>query len=365
MQKSLAFNGRRTAGTNGRGHVLITGGAGFVGTNLADRLLEQGRRVIVLDTLVRPGVERNLRWLQARHGDRLQALRADVRDVGPLREAVAAAESVFHLAAQVAVTTSLDEPLDDLDVNLCGTVALLEELRRLRRPVPLLFTSTNKVYGPLDDVELERKGDRWLPRDEVLRRRGVGEERPLEFRTPYGCSKGAADQYVVDYAKTFGLPATVFRMSCIYGSHQHGTEDQGWVAHFLRRARAGETITVYGDGAQVRDVLHVRDLVDAMLHVAAEPGRHAGCVYNVGGGPAAEISLLELLRLIGDLEGHDPIVEFAEPRTGDQLWYVSDNSRLCAATEWRPTLGTAEGIADLHRWLVAESSPRAAAASAG
>ena len=364
MQKSLTLNGRRKAGTNGRGHVLITGGAGFVGTNLANRLLEQGRRVIVLDTLSRPGVEQNLRWLEARHGDRLQAMRADVRDAGTLQEAVAAAESVYHLAAQVAVTTSLDEPHEDLEVNVCGTVALLEALRRLRRPVPLLFTSTNKVYGSLDDVELERTRDRWLPRDEVLRRRGIGEDRRLEFRTPYGCSKGAADQYVLDYAKTYGLAATVFRMSCIYGPHQHGTEDQGWVAHFLRRACAGETITVYGDGAQVRDVLHVRDLVDAMLHVAAEPGRHAGQAYNVGGGPAAEISLLELLRLIGELEGQEPIVDFAEPRAGDQRWYVSDTSRLTAATGWRPTLGAGEGIADLHRWLVAETGPREAAATA-
>ncbi len=362
MQKSFALNGHRSA-PNGRGHVLVTGGAGFVGTNLADRLLEQGRRVVVLDNLARPGVERNLRWLQARHGDRLQAVRADVRDVGALREAVAAAESVFHLAAQVAVTTSLEDPAEDFDVNLLGTLTLLEELRRLSRPAPLLFTSTNKVYGSLGDVELERVGDRWLPRDEVLRRRGVGEERPLDFCTPYGCSKGGADQYVLDYARTFGLPATVFRMSCIYGPHQHGTEDQGWVAHFLLRVRDGETIIVYGDGAQVRDVLHVRDLVDAMLRVEAEPGRHAGSAYNVGGGPANAVSLLDVLRLAEELEGGQPIVELAEARAGDQRWYVSDTSRLRGATGWRPTLGAAEGIADLHRWLAADARPRPAAAS--
>ena len=332
-------------------HVLITGGAGFVGTNLADRLLADGRRVVVLDSLARPGVERNLHWLEETHGDRLTACIADVRDGDAVRAAVRDAEAVFHLAAQVAVTTSLDEPLDDFSVNLRATLVLLEELRRLRRPVPLLYTSTNKVYGALPDVPVERVGERWAPVDPRLRAGGIDEARPLEFCTPYGCSKGGADQYVLDYAKTFGLPAVVFRMSCIYGPHQHGTEDQGWVAHFLLRALAGDTVTVYGDGAQVRDILHASDLVDAMLRVQADAGRLAGTAFNVGGGPANTISLLELLELIDDIAGERPGVVFGDERAGDQRWYVSDTTRLREATGWSPLVGVEEGVASLHGWL--------------
>ena len=332
-------------------HVLITGGAGFVGTNLADRLLADGRRVVVLDSLARPGVERNLRWLEETHGACVTPVVADVRDRDAVRAAVEDAEAIFHLAAQVAVTRSLDEPLDDFSVNLRATLVLLEELRRLRRAVPLVFTSTNKVYGALPDVAVERVRDRWEPVDRRLRARGIDEARPLDFCTPYGCSKGGADQYVLDYAKTFGLPAVVFRMSCIYGPHQHGTEDQGWVAHFLLRALAGDTVTVYGDGAQVRDILHASDLVDALLRVHADADRVAGTAFNVGGGPENTISLLELLDLIDAIAGERPGVAFENERAGDQRWYVSDTTRLRATTGWRPLVGVEEGIASLHRWL--------------
>jgi CDP-paratose 2-epimerase len=339
---------------NARGrYVLITGGAGFVGTNLADRLLEEGQRVVVLDSLARAGVERNLRWLEAKHGDRVTPHIADVRDARALRAALRGAQAVFHFAAQVAVTTSLELPMEDLDINLRSTVTLLEELRRLRRPVPLLFTSTNKVYGALADVRLERVAERWEPVDPLLRDLGIGEQRPLEFCTPYGCSKGGADQYVLDYGKTFGLPALVFRMSCVYGPHQHGTEDQGWVAHFLLRALAGEPVTVYGDGAQVRDVLYATDLVDAMLRALTNADRLAGTAFNVGGGPSNTLSLLELLEMIEDMVGHLPEVTFAGERAGDQRWYVADTSRLREATGWRPLVGVEEGVASLHRWLAA------------
>jgi CDP-paratose 2-epimerase len=343
-----------------RGHVLISGGAGFVGTNLADRLAGGGRRVLVLDDLSRPGVEQNLAWLTRTHGSRVRALVADVRDADALRAGLDGAEGVVHLAAQVAVTTSLDDPLHDFGVNLAATVTLLEELRR--RPVPLLFTSTNKVYGSLPDVVLERDGDRWLPTDPALRASGVSESRPLCFCTPYGCSKGGADQYVLDYAGTFGIPATVFRMSCIYGRHQHGNEDQGWVAHFLIRALEGEPLTIYGDGAQVRDVLFVTDLVDAMLLALDRIDEVAGIPFNVGGGAANTISLLELLDLIEELHGTRPDVEYADERAGDQRWYVSDTSRLRAATGWRPGVGAAEGVELLHRWLAAGRAPAGALA---
>jgi CDP-paratose 2-epimerase len=240
-----------------RPRALITGGAGFVGTNLASALVAAGREVVILDNLSRPGVMRNLRWLQNTYGGAVRAEIGDVRERNTVRRALYGAEEVYHLAAQVAVTTSLDSPLEDFRVNAQGTIVLLEEIRQLRVPPFLLFTSTNKVYGSLPNLELERIGDRWLPVDSELRATGLSEQVPLDFCTPYGCSKGAADQYVLDYAKSYGIPAVVFRMSCIYGPHQHGNEDQGWVAHFAIRALEGRPITLYGDGAQVRDILYV------------------------------------------------------------------------------------------------------------
>jgi len=346
-----------------KGHVVVTGGAGFVGTNLADRFLEEGRRVVVLDSLVRPGVEQNLRWLQGKHDGRVTPLIADVRDAAAVRTALDGAAAVFHLAAQVAVTTSLDEPLEDFDVNLRGTLTVLEELRRLKRTPPLIFTSTNKVYGSLPDVRLGRDDDRWQPLDPKLRDHGVDESRPLHFCTPYGCSKGGADQYVLDYAETYGLPTVVFRMSCIYGKHQHGTEDQGWLAHFIIRALAGEPLTIYGDGAQVRDALYASDLVDAMVAVSADAERLAGTAFNVGGGARNTISLLELLELLDELDCDRPAIEFSETRAGDQRWYVSDTTRLRTATGWQPAVDVEDGVERLVSWLRAHAPARAAASA--
>jgi CDP-paratose 2-epimerase len=357
-------NGRRRV--NGRSRArptaLVTGGAGFVGTNVAERLLREGHRVRVLDSLVRPGVEQNLRGLRSRWDDRRLSVEiADVRDRAALRRAVEGVDEVFHFAAQVAVTTSLDEPLDDFSVNVEGTVRLLDELRRLPEPPFLLFTSTNKVYGSLPDVALDLAGDRWSPADPRLRDHGVDEGRPLDFCTPYGCSKGAADQYVLDWAKSYGLRTVVFRMSCIYGPHQHGNEDQGWVAHFLIRALEGRPITLYGDGAQVRDLLYVDDLVDAMLAARDRAGELAGSAFNVGGGADRATSLLELVDLIGDLHGERPRLAFAAERPGDQRWYVSDTRALREATGWRPRVAVEEGVEELYRWLAAERGDTAIA----
>ncbi len=336
---------------------LITGGAGFVGTNLAHRLLEEGQRVTILDDLSRPGVQRNLRWLRTTHGDRLRVERGDVRDVDVVRRAVADASQVFHFAAQVAVTSSVDDPLHDFDVNLRGTLTLLEELRRLASPPPLLFTSTNKVYGGLGELGVRRRGDRYEPVDEVLAASGIDERRGLHFCSPYGCSKGAADQYVLDYAATFGLPSVVFRMSCIYGLHQCGNEDQGWVAHFLMRALAGQPITIYGDGCQVRDVLFVDDLLDAMVVAVGDIDRLKGRAFNMGGGPASTVSLLQLLDMIELLEGRRPEVRFDRWRVGDQQWYVSDTGAFAAATGWSAQVPPLEGVSRLHQWLVRSGAP--------
>jgi CDP-paratose 2-epimerase len=203
----------------------------------------------------------------------------------------------------------------------------------------------------MPDVPIALRNGRWEPRDEALAARGFGEDRPLDFHSPYGCSKGCADQYVLDYARSFGLPAVVFRMSCIYGPHQWGNEDQGWLAHFLLRAMRGETLCIYGDGRQVRDVLYVEDLVDAMMAAQGRMPAMAGKAFNIGGGPANTLSLLELLELIRALHGSVPPLEFRSWRTGDQRYYVSDTERFQAATEWLPQVGAAEGVERLYHWL--------------
>ena len=344
--------------------VLITGGSGFIGTNLAHRYLAEGHPVLLFDSLARPGVEQNLRWLRDTHGDLVEVMVADVRNAEALREAVERAGKIFHFAAQVAVTTSLGDPVDDFEVNARGTVNLLEAIRAQDNPPPLVFTSTNKVYGALDDVGLRRLNRRYEPTDSTICARGISEARPLDFHSPYGCSKGSADQYVIDYARTYGVPAAVFRMSCIYGPHQFGTEDQGWVAHFLIRALADEPIVLYGDGRQVRDVLFVEDLVDALVAAQRRMPAISAEAFNIGGGPANVTSLLELVGLIGDLLGREPELRFDDWRPGDQRYYVSDTSKFSAATGWRAQVGVREGVGRLYRWLL-ETRPTRKAALAG
>ncbi|HKF82081.1 MAG TPA: NAD-dependent epimerase/dehydratase family protein [Solirubrobacterales bacterium] len=333
---------------------LVTGGAGFIGTNLSNRLLERGERVRILDDLSRPGVERNLAWLESRHGDRVETIVGDVGDPEVVGKAILGVDSAFHLAAQVAVTTSLDAPLHDFEVNLRGTINLLEAARTQARPPALLFTSTNKVYGGLEDVELHDAGGRYEPVDRAIRRSGISEARPLDFCTPYGCSKGAADQYVLDYAKSYGLRTAVFRMSCIYGPHQCGNEDQGWVAHFAISALEGKPMTLFGDGHQVRDVLYVDDLVEAFLAARKNIDLLGGHAYNIGGGPANAVSLCEVIERIGELAGEAPEVRFGPWRQGDQRYYVTDTSRFQEDTGWRPRVAADEGIERLYEWLSAE-----------
>jgi CDP-paratose 2-epimerase len=332
-------------------HAVVFGGAGFIGCNLANRLLHQGHRVLLFDSLARPGVERNLKWLKDQHGDALRVQIGDVRDATLVRRAVRGAGQVFHFAAQVAVTTSLVDPVHDFEVNGRGTLNVLEAIRHQEVRPSLVFTSTNKVYGGLDDVPLERAGTRYQPIDPELRAHGIGESRRLDFESPYGCSKGCADQYVLDYARTFGIPAVVFRMSCIYGPRQFGTEDQGWVAHFLLRALRGEPITLYGDGHQVRDALFVEDLVNAFLLAQANIESLSGQVFNMGGGPARTISLLELLDRIGTLIGERPQLRFEGWRPGDQRYYVSDTRKFEHATGWRARVAVEEGVSRLLEWL--------------
>jgi CDP-paratose 2-epimerase len=330
---------------------LITGGAGFIATNVADRLVRDGWRVRLFDNLSRAGVEANVRWLAHQHGDRIELRMGDVRDAGALQAAVRGAARVFHFAAQVAVTTSLVDPLFDFDVNARGTLNLLEALRRLETPPSLLFTSTNKVYGELDDLRLSAGDTRYVPGDAGVAAQGIGESRPLHFHSPYGCSKGAAEQYVLDYARTFGLPATVFRMSCIYGPHQFGTEDQGWVAHFAIQALNDRPLTLYGDGLQVRDVLFVDDLVDAMLRAHERIDATAGEAYNIGGGSHNTISLIELMDLLADIINRRPAYTIEPWRPADQRYFVSDVRKFAAVAGWSPRVGVEEGVERLVSWL--------------
>ena len=335
--------------------VLITGGAGFIGTNLAHRYLAQGHAVILFDNLSREGVDQNVQWLRKTHGSLMQFVAGDVRDRSAMKAVVERAGQVFHFAAQVAVTTSLADARTDFDINVGGTFNLLEALRGLDDAPPLMFTSTNKVYGGLQDVELRKTRSRYEPENHDVRERGICEVRPLDFHTPYGCSKGAAEQYVLDYARSFGKPAAVFRMSCIYGPHQFGTEDQGWVAHFVIQALEDRPITIYGDGLQVRDILYVEDLVDAFLLAQKNMATISGQAFNIGGGPERTVSLVELLATMQRVGGVKPRVTHEDPRIGDQRYYVSDTGKFQRATGWSPKVSAVDGVRLLHEWL-AEAS---------
>lgn len=351
----------KTRGRNGP--VLVTGGCGFIGSNLADSLLSDGEEVIVLDNLSRPGVEQNLAWLKERHGALIHPLVADIRDRHATDTVIEDVKAVFHFAAQTAVTTSMGNPEDDFETNARGTFNILEAVRNSGRRVPVVLSSTNKVYGGLDGLKMVETADRFLPADRRIREHGIGEHRSLCFCTPYGCSKGVADQYVLDYSASFGLPTAVLRMSCIYGPRQFGTEDQGWVAHFLIRALAGEPITIFGNGKQVRDVLHVRDAVAAYRAVMASIDSVAGQAFNLGGGPENAISLRQLLPEIAKLIHGEVAVRWADWRPGDQVFFVADTRRIRKALGWRQTIGWHEGLNDLADWLAGARSVKQVAPS--
>jgi CDP-paratose 2-epimerase len=340
-----------------RSMVLITGGCGFVGANLANRLAGAGERVLIYDNLSRPNVVRNLEWLQHRYRDRIEIAIADVCDVDALRETMRQASAVFHLAAQVAVTSSLDDPLADFEINARGTLNVLEAARRRPLPPPLVFASTNKVYGELlEPAQLLEDEHRYQPATNGCPT--VDETCPLSLCSPYGCSKGAADQYVLDYARVFRLRTVVFRMSCMYGPRQFGTEDQGWVAHFLIRALQGRPITIFGNGKQVRDLLYVDDAIDAYLRARARIEDLAGQAFNIGGGHGNSASLLELLGRFRELGIPLPPIRFAAWRPGDQLYYVSDNSKFERLTGWRACTGLSEGLRRLQHWLLTSGIAR-------
>ncbi len=320
--------------------VLIFGGAGFIGSNWADHLLTNtDANVHIFDNLSRSKVEHNLNWLRARRSaaSRLKVTVADIRDRRAVAKAVHGATEIYHFAAQVAVTTSLDDPRNDFEVNAGGTLNILEAARQSGNRPFLLFTSTNKVYGKLGQANKESSEEK----------KGTAESQPLDFYSPYGCSKGTADQYVHDYSRIFALPTVVFRMSCIAGPRQFGNEDQGWVAHFIYSALQGRTISIYGDGHQVRDVLSVRDLVHAFAAAQENQEATAGQVYNIGGGSENTVSLLELVKLMERTLRVDVKFRFHPARPGDQPVYITDFSKFRQHTRWEPEHSVLQTVHDI------------------
>ncbi len=331
--------------------VLITGGAGFIGCNLADALVARRTPVLIFDNMLRAGALENAQWLKRRHGDWVEVEVADVRDTAAVNRVVAKCAAVLHLAAQVAVTTSIEQPLEDFEINARGTLNVLEAVRLHNPRAAVVFASTNKVYGRLlANNAFVRRKKRYVAADQRIAG-GVDESTALDFYSPYGCSKGTADQYVRDYARVYGLRAAVLRMSCIYGPRQFGTEDQGWIAHFMLQAIRHCPITIYGDGLQVRDALHINDAAAAWIGTLDRIDKVAGHIFNLGGGPANALSLLELLDYIEELCGERPEVSFGPWRPGDQPWYVSDIRAISAALGWQPRVGLREGLRSLQKWL--------------
>ena len=333
--------------------IVITGGAGFIGCNLAARLLARGHHVTILDNLSRPRTPHNMSWLYSQAATapgQLQFVQADVRDPAAVVAAVAAAEAIYHLASQVAVTTSVQDPRTDFEINALGTFNVLEAARSSPQRPAVLYASTNKVYGGMDDLPIVEGATRYSYSDLPL---GVPETQPLDFHSPYGCSKGAGDQYVRDYYRIYGLPTVVFRQSAIYGPRQFGVEDQGWAAHFVIAAQTGRPISVFGDGKQVRDMLFVDDLIDLYELALARIDRTAGQVYNVGGGAANTLSIWrEFQPLLSRLAGR-PIeaAQHGDWRPGDQPVCILDIRKAEAELGWRPQVHLEDGMGRLWNWV--------------
>ncbi len=329
---------------------LITGGAGFIGSNYVARLLKRSEKVTIYDNLSRAGAPRNLAWLRETFGENaFRLIIGDVREAALLTESSREAKVIVHLAGQVAVTTSVTHPREDFEANALGTFNVLEAARLSERKSVVIYASTNKVYGGMEDVALAEEPTRWRYADLPL---GCPETQPLDFHSPYGCSKGAGDQYVRDYARIYGLPSVVLRQSCIYGPRQFGVEDQGWLAWMIIAALTGRPLTIYGDGKQVRDVLHVDDLLDAYDLAIAKIDTVKGQVFNLGGGPQNVISIwAEFGSLLERLLGKPIPVARGDWRPGDQRVYVSDIRKAEHELGWKPKIGVEEGVGRLFEWV--------------
>jgi CDP-paratose 2-epimerase len=328
--------------------LLITGGAGFIGSNLAQHFLKNGYQVTIFDNFVRLGTKDNLSWLK-NNFPKLRVISADIRDYQKVKQAVRGQEIIFHMAAQVAVTTSVVDPRSDFEINALGTFNLLEAARKQKNKPIIIFASTNKVYGGMEEVKIIEDKNGYTYKDFSF---GISEQMNLDFHSPYGCSKGAADQYVRDYSRTYGLPTVVFRQSCIYGPRQFGVEDQGWVAWFIIAEMLGKPITVYGDGKQVRDVLYVDDLVRLFEIAAVKINKARGKIYNVGGGAKNTLSVWQQFGpLLQKLFKRQIKVKFSNWRPGDQKVYISDIRLAEKELGWKPEVGVEEGVEKLFNWV--------------
>lgn len=330
--------------------IFITGGAGFIGCNLAHHHISAGDEVTVFDNLSRPGTSQNIDWLNKSPGNRLTFVRGDVRNVGEIASALPAqTDIVYHMAGQVAVTTSIQNPRGDFEANALGTLNLLEAVRSRTPEAVVFYASTNKVYGEMEDKAVIEKTTRYEYKDLPF---GISEEQVLDFHSPYGCSKGAADQYVRDYARIYGLRTVVFRQSCIYGTRQFGVEDQGWLAHFCIAAKRKQPISIYGNGKQVRDILWIDDLIAAYDAAYKNIDECTGQVFNIGGGSGNTVSVwLEFRNYLGDLTGQQIEAVSGPWRHGDQKIYVSDIRKAQNMFQWRPAVNVKEGIAQLWQWI--------------
>lgn len=334
-------------------NIFITGGAGFIGCNSADHFLQQGHHVTVYDNLSRVGTPANLEWLLERHGrERLNFVRGDIRDYDALSQALAGVggtDVVLHLASQVAVTTSVLNPREDFEINALGTFNVLEAVRHHSPQAAVLYASTNKVYGGMEEIRIVEQDGRYGYADYPL---GIPETANLDFHSPYGCSKGAGDQYTIDYARIYGLKTISYRQSCIYGQRQFGVEDQGWVAHFVIAAVLNRPLSIFGDGKQVRDLLHVSDLIRAYEIGIARIDELKGQAFNVGGGPKNTLAIwTEFGPMLKKLVGHPIRVTYGDWRPGDQRVFVADISKAQEELDWQPLVSPAEGIRNLHHWV--------------
>jgi CDP-paratose 2-epimerase len=329
---------------------LITGGAGFIGTNYVSRLLERGEDVTIYDNLSRRGSDKNVEMLRQKYGnDSFQIVVDDVRNADMLRRAAQDKDVMVHLAGQVAVTTSVSDPREDFEINALGTFNVLEAARESKKDPFVLYASTNKVYGGMEDVRVGENDEQYFYKDFPL---GISENHLLDFHSPYGCSKGAGDQYVRDYNRIYDVPTVVLRQSCIYGPHQFGIEDQGWVAWFVIAAILQKPIMIYGDGKQVRDILFIEDLMDAYDRCIEQPSRSAGGIYNIGGGPENTISIWrQFSGILESLLGQKIEVNYAGWRPGDQLVYVSDIRKAAKELGWKPKIEVQTGIKKLFDWV--------------
>lgn len=335
-------------------NIFITGGAGFIGVHTANYYLGKGNSVTLFDNFSRKGTRENVKWLQRQYGEksvRVRIVEGDIRNFEELKKAISGQDLVVHLAAQVAVTTSVVNPREDFEINALGSFNVLEGVRQNSPQAVLLFASTNKVYGGMEEVKIIKKGKKYIYRDLPT---GIPETQNLDFHSPYGCSKGAADQYVRDYNRIYGLKTVVFRQSCIYGTHQFGIEDQGWVSWFTIASVLGKSITVYGDGMQVRDVLFVEDLVRAYDTAVRNIDKSAGKIFNVGGGPKFTLSLLELLALLEKKLGKKIPYTSADWRPGDQPVYISNIAKIKKELGWEPKVDVHEGTSRMINWIVKE-----------